>query len=186
MDFRICHRLVVAGMFAATVLLGVAKASELESSTQPQRVSIVRAAEWSQGDAAREGAAEFVVLMEIARLRESRTPAGLVGVGDRRGLFNAGAEQALHEAARAGLPVVKLARGGEVLPAPHGLFLDGGSLTEDEACRVLARCLERYGPLPRSTEATDDGSRGTARVHVVLQKFQREFTLANSARLALR
>lgn len=186
MDFRNCHRSVVAGMIAAGVLLGIARASEQESSTQPQRVSIVRAAEWSQGDAAREGAAEFVVLMEIARLRESRTPAGLVGVGDRRGLFNAGAEQALHDAARAGLPVVKLARGGEVLPAPHGLFLDGGSLTEDEACRVLARCLERYGPLPRSTEATDASPRRTAHMRVALQQFQREFTLANSARLALR
>lgn len=186
MDFRICHRLVVAGVLAASVQLGVAKASELESSIQSQRVTIVRAADWSQGDAAREGAAEFMVLMEIARLRESRTPAGLVGVGDRRGLFNEGAEQALHEAARAGLPVVKLARGGEVLPAPHGLFLDGGRLTEEEACDVLARCLERYGPLPKSTEAADARPQGVARVHVVLQQFQREFTLANSARLALR
>lgn len=139
-------------------------------------VAVLHSTAWSQGDQAREGAAEFVVLMEVARLKQTGARSGLVAVGDRRGLFSPGAEEALQHAVREGVPVVKLAAGGRVTPAPHGLFLDGGALPEDAASAVLARCLERYGPLPKAQPA----------LRRRLQLFQDELTLAASTRLAAR
>jgi hypothetical protein len=147
----------------------------------PANVAVIRSVAWAQGDPAREGAAEFVVLMEIARLRQERPQAGLIAVGDRRGLFSAGAEEALRHAVLQGVPVVKLANSGRVLPAPHGLFLDGRGLSEQEARQVLARCLERYGALPVSVSAA-----GTPELHRRLELFQQEFTLAAGTRVALR
>ncbi len=159
-----------------------AGAGEAESAPGPARtVAIVRTAAWSQGDAAREGAAELVVLMEIARLAQAGGQAGLVAVGDRRGLFSLGAEEALCQAVRQGLPVVKLASNGRVLPAPHGLFLDGRDLSAEEARQVLERCLERYGALPAAGSAA--GGRALRR-H--LELFQHEFALAAGTRVALR
>jgi len=173
--------------FALTALLtgALSLAAEVTSSVQRQRVAVVHAPAWSQGDPAREGAAELVVLLEIARLRQAGGPGGLVGVGDRRGQFSAGAEAALQHAALMGVPVVKLARNGRVLPAPHGLFLDGGNLSEEEACQVLARCLDRYGAPPKIA-GVPVGEADLARLRARLHPFQQELTLAASVRVAVR
>ncbi len=148
-------------------------------------VAVVRTAEWSQGDPAREGAAELVILLEIARLRQEGAHGGLIAVGDRRGLFSAGAEEALRRAVLQGVPVVKLASGGRVLPAPHGLFLDGGNMPEGEARQVLARCLTRYGALPPARKSAT-GEPATPELRARLHLFQQEITLAASTRLAAR
>jgi len=149
---------------------------------RPPGIAIVRAVTWSQGDQAREGAAELMIMLEIARLRQDGARGGLVAVGDRRGLFSAGAEEALRHAVLQGVPVVKLASSGRVLPAPHGLFLDGGNLPEEEARQVLVRCMERYGPLGTSPS----GGAVTPELRARLQLFQREFALATGPRLAAR
>lgn len=159
----------------AVLLLGVGLSEARAAATAPA-VAVVRVAARVPGDMAREGAAEMLVLLEIARVRHRSEQAGLVAVGDRRGVFPAGAEAALHQAVLRGVPVVKLARGGPVLPAPHGLFLDGGSLSEEEATRVLLRCLELYGKLPAAAPQLRER----------LRQFQNEFTLAGSTRLAAR
>lgn len=148
-------------------------------------VSVVRTAVWSAGDAAREGATEMLVLMEIARLRQESPKVGLIAVGDRRGLFPDGAETALRDAVLQGVPVVKLAKGGRVLPAPHGLFLDGGTLTEEVVAQVLGRCLEMYGTLPAAKGGGADGNVAPA-LSERLRLFQNELTLAASTRLAVR
>jgi hypothetical protein len=148
-------------------------------------VSVVRTAAWSAGDAAREGAIEMLVLMELARLRHESARVGLVAVGDRRGLFPAGAETALRDAVLQGVPVVKLAKGGRVLPAPHGLFLDGGTLSEEVVAQVLGRCLELYGTLPAVNGVGADGS-VSPELGDRLRLFQNELTLAASTRLAVR
>lgn len=173
--------------FALTALLtGIfSQAADEISAGQRQRVAVVHAPAWSQGDPAREGAAELVVLLEIARLRQENAPGGLVGVGDRRGQFSAGAEAALQRAVLMGVPVVKLARNGRVLPAPHGLFLDGGNLSEEEACQVLARCLDRYGAPPKIA-GVPAGEAELARLRARLHPFQQELTLAASVRVAVR
>jgi hypothetical protein len=168
-------------MLLATVN-GWAKVTD--TKTPAATVAVVRTAAWSEGDPAREGAAELVVLLEIARLRHESSQGGLVAVGDRRGLFSAGAEEALRQAVLQGVPVVKLAASGRVLHAPHGLFLDGGALSEQEAQHVLARCLETYGALPVAVSA--DGAQVTAKLRDRLQLFQKEFTVAASTRLAAR
>ena len=168
------------------VLLAAADgwAKETAAGAQPD-VSVVRTVAWSQGDPAREGAAELMILLEIARLRQGGTPGGLVAVGDRRGLFSVGAEEALRHAVLQGVPVVKLATSGHVLPAPHGLFLDGGTLSAEEARQVLALCLERYGALPRvGADGADEAVPPELRAR--LHSFQQEFTLAASTRLAVR
>jgi hypothetical protein len=151
----------------------------------PPSVAIVRATAWSQGDPAREGAAELVILLQIARLRQESAQGGLVAVGDRRGLFSAGAEEALRLAVLQGVPVVKLAGNGQVLPAPHGLFLDGGNLPEEDARQVLAGCLMRYGALP-AVAGHGTENVGLAALRARLQLFQHDLTLAASTRVAVR
>lgn len=124
----------------------------------------------------------MLVLLEIARIRAESVQAGVVAVGDRRGIFPAGAEEALRVAVLQGIPVVKLARGGRVLAAPHGLFIDGGPLTEADAAGVLNRCLKLYGTLPSTVENRE----AAAELRDRLRLFQNEFTLAASTRLAVR
>jgi len=166
------------------VLLGAGTGASAAEQPAPT-VAVVWTAAGAPGDVTREGAAEMLVLLEIARLQNQGAQAGLVAVGDRRGLFPAGAEEALHGAVLRGLPVVKLARGGRVLAAPHGLFLDGGSLSEEEAARVLRRCLELYGNLPATAPDRADGS-APRDLRERLRQFQNEFTLAASSRVAVR
>jgi hypothetical protein len=166
----------------AILLLLLAATNAWAAGSTAPNVSVVRTPVVMPGDATREGAAQMLVLLEVARLQHKGSHGGLVAVGDRRGLFPAGAEEALRDAVLRGVPVVKLANGGRVLPAPHGLFLDGGALSEEEASRVLARCLEIYGSLPRAATA---GSAEPA-LHDRLRLFQNEFTLAVSPRLAAR
>lgn len=163
---------------------GLMLLNSLGLASAAAEVCLVHAPTWSQGDPVKEGAAEFMILIELARLGQQPGKGGLVGVGDRRGLFGPGAEQAMHQAALHGVPVVKLAAGGQVLPAPHGLFLDGSTLSEQEACSVLARCLEKYGSPPAVSTAAPEADLSRLRDH--LRRFQDEFTLAASTRLAAR
>jgi hypothetical protein len=165
-----------AGVFAAITAGALGAAAP---AARPQ-VAVVRTAAWSAGEPTRDGASELMVLLAIARARQVGE-GGLVAVGDRRGLFNAGAEEALRQAVLAGIPVVKLAERGRVLPAPHGLFLDGGALSESEAGLTLARCLEKYGTLPAGR-----GGAVTAELRARLKLFQDELTMSASTRVALR
>lgn len=148
------------------------------------RVTVIHAARWSEGDPAREGAAEFMVLMEIARVRQQGSRCGLIAVGDRRGLFSEGAEEALRQAVLLGVPVVKLAHEGEVLAAPHGLFLDGRGLSEADAQQVLTRCLVRYGAL--GLAGASPSGRAAVKLRDQLQLFQTELSLAAGTRVATR
>lgn len=174
-----------AGLGLLFLLAAINGRAKETTAGMPPNVAVVRTAVWSQGDAAREGAAELMVLLEIARLRRESPQGGVIAVGDRRGLFSAGAEETLRHAALQGLPVVKLAPSGQVLPAPHGLFLDGGNLSEQEAGQVLARCLERYGP-PPPTGGSSSGEAIRSELRARLQLYQLEFTLAASPRVAVR
>lgn len=169
----------------STVLLGLAALLPAAAIAADQaEVRVIRAPAWSQGDAVREGAGEFLVLMDIARLANHPARAGLVGVGDRRGLFGPGAEQAMHQVTMRGVPVVKLAPNGRVLPAPHGLFIDGSGLSEQEACALLERCIAAHGALPVVGERAEETQ--LAELRERLKIYQNEFTLAAVTRLAVR
>lgn len=149
-------------------------------------VAIVRAATWSPGDAARDGAIEFEVLMSAARLQHAHRSAGIVGVGDRRGLFVAGAERALRLLALRGLPVAKLSRDGDVAADPEQLFLNATGVSEAEASAILASCLERHGPPPPAADLERPTERELKAIRAHLQPFRDALALAAAPRVAQR
>ncbi|MEO5958093.1 MAG: hypothetical protein ABIR80_03170 [Opitutaceae bacterium] len=150
----------------------------------PAGVAVLRAAPWSPGDAAREGAGEFEVLMCGARLQLQHRAAGIIGVGDRHGLFTLGAERALRQLALRGLPVVKLSRDGDVVADPEELFLDARGLSEAEASAVLRRCLERHGASPAAVNPERPTAKDFAAIRAHLQPFREAFALAVSPDVA--
>jgi L-asparaginase len=152
----------------------------------PAGVAVVRAAPWSPGDVARDGAGEFEVLMCAARLQQEHRAAGIVGVGDRHGLFTFGAERALRVIALRGVPVVKLASGGDVASDPDQLFLDANGLSEAEASAVLARCLERHGRPPMAVDPEHPTANELAAIRAHLQPFREAFVLAAAPQLAVK
>src|SRR5688500_3925161 len=89
-------------------VLGLVTVLSTPAGASPAGVSVLRAAAWSPGDAVREGAVEFEVLMCAAKLQHAHRAAGIVGVGDRHGLFVTGAERALRLLSLRGIPVAKL------------------------------------------------------------------------------
>src|ERR1700761_3709645 len=99
------------------------------ASAQSGRVAIIHAAAWSPGDVVRDGAGEFEVLMAVAKVQRDSRQGAVGGVGGRFGAFPAGAERALRFVAMKGIPVARLAPGGETGLDPQGLFLDGGRLS---------------------------------------------------------
>lgn len=149
-------------------------------------VAILRAAAWSPGDAARDGAIEFEVLMSAARLQHAHRSAGIVGVGDRRGLFVTGAERALRMLALRGLPVAKLSRDGDVAADPDQLFLNATGVSETEASAILASCLDRHGPPPPALDAENPTERELKAIRTHLQPFRDALALAAAPRVAQR
>lgn len=119
---------------------------------EESEVAVIHAAPWSPGDAVREGAGGFEVMLSVARVLQTHPHAAIVGVGDRHGLFTDGAQRALRFVAFRGVPVVVLASGGEPVADPEGIFLDGGDLTVAQASAVLQHCLEHAGALPAAAD----------------------------------
>ncbi len=150
----------------------------------PAGVAVLRAAPWSPGDVTREGAGEFEVLMTAAQLQQKHRTAGIVGIGNRHGLFTFAAERALRVLALSGIPVAKLAAGGEVAADPDQLFLDATGLVETDASKVLARCLERHGAPPRAANPDLPTARELAAIRDHLQPFREALALAAAPQLA--
>ena len=98
------------GLFIATAILAAGLHPSVHGAT-PAAVGVIRDAPWSPGDVSRDGAGEFFVLMQIARLQNGGRRAGLLGVGATHGVFATGTERALRFAVLNGVPVVKLAPG---------------------------------------------------------------------------
>lgn len=152
----------------------------------PVGVAVLRSVAWSPGASVREGAGEFEVLLRVAQLQRAHRVAGLVTVGDHNGMFLGGGERALLQVALSGVPVVKLARGGEVAATPDGLFLDAGRLSEDQAMRVLTRCLELHGAPPAAADPLRPSQRELAAIRAHLQPFQESLAKPESRLVALR
>jgi hypothetical protein len=148
------------------------------------RVAVVRAARWSPGDPVREGAGEFEVLCRVASLQKPHRAVGLIAVGDRHGLLSHGAENALRFVALQGVPVARLAPGGEVAQDPDDLFLDCGHLTETEAAAVLERCLSRHGSPPLAANPDHPTSCELAAIRQYLVPFRQALELAGAPRLS--
>jgi hypothetical protein len=167
-------------------LLGACLLLTAPLAAAPAGVAVLRAAPWSPGDDARAGAGELEVFLVAARLQREHRVAGLVGVGDRHGMFLAGAESALRLLACRGLPVAKLARGSDLAPDPERIFLDATGLAEAEAAALLARCLEKHGPPPVAANPEAPTAREVAAIRAHLRPFHEAFALAAAPRLAAR
>lgn len=149
-------------------------------------VGVVRSAEWSPGDAAREGAGEFLVLLNAAKLQRNHAAAGLVAVGDRNGMLRSGGERALRRLALTGVVVVRLAPGGTVAETPDNLFLDARDLDEAAAQTLLARGLELYGAPPVVADPERPAPAELAAIHAHLKKIQLLFAVEAGPQVALR
>ena len=180
-------RISEVGRWWALLLVLLVSGTRVQVCAAAPEIGVIRATPVliASADAAREGASELMALMEIARVQARPGKGGLVGVGDRHGLFSCDTEEALRLAVLAGIPVVKLAPHGAVVEAPHGLFLDGGSLTEEDARRVLASCIVKFGALPKA-HSTTPSARELAAIQNRLKAFQTELSTATRVRFASR
>lgn len=154
----------------------------------PPAVAVIEDSPWSPGDAPRDGAAEMGVLLRLAELQQNRAAVGLIGVGDRRGVFQEGTRRALEFAIQQGVPVVRLARESMVksMDREDGWFIDGGSLSPAAAAGVLGECLNRYGTLPKVASLHEPSSRELEAYRAKLRLFQAEFSARQPAMVAMR
>ena len=145
-------------------------------------VTVIEDAPWSPNDPSRDGAAEFGVMLRIAKLQADSSTVGIVGVGDKRGVFQEGTRRGLEMAVQHGVPVVRLARGMRAClksadKNADDLFIDGGLLTPEAASALLTECLARHGTLPcvRAT-GTSPAASELAQLRQKLQLYQAEFS----------
>ncbi len=148
----------------------------LDAVTAPDpAVAVIATPPWSPHDPVRDGAIEFEVLFTAARLLRENALAGLVAVGNRHGVFTPAAEAGLHRAMHLGLPVVRLAAAGQVAAPADDLLISGGSLSPEEAQRVLQLCLARHGTLTPAANPERPTAAERAAWRRQLAKYQRDF-----------
>jgi hypothetical protein len=173
---RSIRHLLVAASATAALLTG--------SLVAAPAVATLRSAEWSPGDTTREGASAFEVLICAAKLQQTKAPAGIVGTGNRHGLFLTGAERALHDLSLRGVSIAKLPRGGDLAADPEGIFLDASGLTEAQATAVLTHCLELHGAPPAVADAAHPTAAELSAIRAHLRPFREAFDVARSPRVA--
>ncbi len=177
--------------FLASSSLSLALAVTVFGKTQTSvvplaGVGVLHSAEWSPGDAVRDGAGEFSVFLRTAQLQREHRAAGLVAVGDRHGMLRSGGERALRRIVLTGVAVVKLAPGGEIVASEHDVFLSGGALDAKAASNVLLQCLQRFGAPPAVSDPENPTKPELAAIRAHLQPFQQALALAPGALLASR
>jgi len=173
-----------ASRWVGVLLAAAALAGPLTAT--PAGVAVVRSAAWSPGDTVREGAGEFEVFVCAAALRRDHPTAGLVGVGDRHGMFLQGAERALHLLALKGVPVAKIARGGDLAADPDEIFINATGLAEADASALLKKCLERHGAPPAAHDPSHPTASELAAIRAHLRPFRAAFALATAPQVAVR
>lgn len=165
--------------------VGLVCASSALATEPSVGVAVLHTVPWSPNDSTRDGAGEFAVLLRVAQLRRAHAAAGLVSVGDHNGTLQCGGERALRRVALTGVPVVKLARGGDVAATPDGLFLDAGRLSEDQAVNVLTRCLTLYGAPPPAANPDKPSARELAGIRAHLRSFRSLLAISASQQVAV-
>jgi hypothetical protein len=168
------------------LLIIVAVCLETELAASEPAVAVLYGSAWSPGDAARDGAAEFEVLLCAARVRQTAPLAGIVGVGARRGSFPPAAEMALERVAHMGVPIVRVAQLGNLAANENDVFIEAGSLAPTEAKRLLSECLRRCGPLPAAADPTRPTKKERAAIQAKLAEYQQQFDARNASHLAMR
>ena len=151
------------------------------------RVAVIEDAPWSPNDVSRDGAAELEVMLRVAQLQQENRSVGVVGVGDKRGLFQDGTRRGLEMAVQHGVPVVRLARGMQAcLNGVDDLFINGGMLSPEAASALLAECLARHGALPSVHSRGKLNAKEMSALRRKLQLYQAEFSARQPKLLASR
>lgn len=139
------------------------------------------------GDATRDGAAEFSVLVQVAQLRQHHPLAGLVCVGNRCVLLAIRTEATLGRVALMGVPVVKLPGGGERPANPAQVFVEARAMDPAAAQRLLATCLARYGAPPAARDPARPTPPELDAIRAKVSQYQALFDAANRpAEVAMR
>ncbi len=159
------------------------KAGRLRAEARPG-VALLTSAAWSADDPSRDGASEFEVFLGTARLLQGHSLAGFVTVGNRYGALLPATEAALIRVVHMGLPVVRLARDGDVGRSADDLFIAAGALSANEAQRVLSTCLLELGTLPPAVDPTNPTTVEARAIRAKLELFQAAFDRASAPRLA--
>lgn len=170
--------------FALAFLIGGSLAGLAHAATPA--VVVVRAAAWSPGDTVREGAGEFEIFVRTAKLQQDHPAVGIVGVGNRHGVFVKGAERAFQHLAMRGVPVAKLTSGGDLALDREGLMIDASGLSEAQASSVLATCLAQFGSLPRAADPDAPTASELEAIRRHLGLFREQFRIATAPRVATR
>ncbi len=165
--------------------LGWAAMPAWAAPTDVPRVAVLRSAPWSPGDSARDGAGEFAVFLEAARLQQAHRAPGLLAVCDRHGLLRSGGERALRRLVFSGIAVIKLAPAAGAAVDSHPGFLRGGTLSEARASEILVRCLDRHGPPPAAADPEKPTAAELAALRGHLEPFQAALDAAGAPHLAL-
>lgn len=167
-------------LVSALILLGTA-------ALAAPRIAVIVDAPWSPNDVSRDGAAELSIMLQIALLQQETQAVGVVGVGDKRGLFQDGTRRGLEIAAQRGVPVVRLARDMRAcLTDVDELFINGGMLSPEAASALLTECLTRHGPLPVIHSTAKPSSREMDALRRKLKLYQAEFSARQPKLLASR
>ena len=169
----------------ATTLKVKDRSGQVREEARPN-IAVLRTVAWSPDDAARDGASEFEILICAARLLDQHGLAGIVGVGNRQGAFLPAAEVAFQRIAHMGMPIVRLAKDSTGSSASSNLFIEGGSLSAEEARQLLAECLLRHGALPPALDPAQPTAQEVAAIKAKLAMYQADFDLHKGTRVALR
>ncbi|MDB6168945.1 MAG: ansA 2 [Verrucomicrobia bacterium] len=158
-------------------LVGMLTAPSVLAAESPA-VAVLEGTPWSPGDPLRYGAAEMEVLLCAAQLHQNHPLAGIVGVGNRRGLLQPATEAALRRVALMGLTVVRVARNGATQENGEDVFVEAGGLSPAAAKNLLAACLARFGAPPAAADPVHPTPRESAAIHAKLALFQQAFDAA--------
>jgi len=85
-----------------------------------------------------------------------------------------------------GMPIVRLAKDSTGSSASSNLFIEGGSLSAEEARQLLAECLLRHGALPPALDPAQPTAQEVAAIKAKLAMYQADFDLHKGTRVALK
>jgi hypothetical protein len=165
---------------AATLfLLALSTAATSVHADQPG-TTIIYDAPWSPGDASRDGAAEFAVLLTVAQLRQHHGRAGIVAVGNVNGLLQPATHEALTRAACMGVAIVRIVGAKQPLVVPYDFFIEAPAQPALVVEKILADCLVRFGAPPAAANPAYPTAAESAAIRRVLSRYQLAFDAARA------
>ncbi len=163
---------------AATLVLLALATTTTSVRAEAPGTTILFDAPWSPGDASRDGAAEFAVLLNVAQLRQAHRRAGIVAVGNADGLLQPATQDALTRAVFMGVTVVRIVGATKPLGVTNDLFVEAAAQPALVVEKLLADCLIRFGAPPAAANPARPTPAETAAIRRVLSRYQLAFDAA--------